>query len=61
MVIAAQWDHLEVAREVAERIGAPLAILPGYSGAQDGTDDYFDFIDRLCTRVAEAAALAGKE
>jgi zinc/manganese transport system substrate-binding protein len=61
IVVAAQWDHLEVAREVAERIGAPLAILPGYSGAQEGTDDYFAFIDRLCTRVAEAAAQSVKE
>ncbi len=61
IVIAAQWDHLEVAREVADRIGAPLAVLPGYSGAQDGTDDYFAFIDRLCTRVAEAAAQPVKE
>ena len=61
IVIAAQWDHLEVAREVAERIGAPLAVLPGYSGAQEGTDDYFAFIDRLCTRVAEAATQAVKE
>ena len=41
--------------------GAPLAVLPGYSGAQDGTDDYFAFIDRLCTRVAEAAAKVGEE
>ena len=61
LVIAAQWDHLEVAREVSERIGAPLAVLPGYSGAQAGTDDYFAFIDRLCLRVAEAAAQADKE
>lgn len=61
VVIAAQWDHLDVAREVVERIDAPLAVLPGYSGAQKGTDDYFAFIDRLCTGVAEAAAQTGKE
>ncbi len=60
-VIAAQWDHQDVAEEVAERIGTSLAVLPGYSGAQKGTDDYFAFIDRLVTRVAEAAAMAGKE
>ena len=61
IVIAAEWDHLDVAQEIADRIGAPLAILPGYSGAQEGTDDYFAFIDRLCTRVAEATTLAVKE
>ncbi len=61
MIVAAQWDHQEVAEEVAQRIGTSLAVLPGYSGAQEGTDNYFDFIDRLCTRVARAAASAGKE
>lgn len=61
LIVAAQWDHQEVAEEVAERIGTSLAVLPGYSGAQKGTDNYFDFIDRLCARVAEAAAVAGKE
>lgn len=61
MIIAAQWDHQDVAEEVAHRIGTSLAVLPGYSGAQDGTDNYFDFIDRLCSRVAEAAAQVGKE
>lgn len=61
IVVAAAWDHLDVAAEVAERIGAPLAVLPGYSGAQEGTDDYFDFIDCICGRLQEAAATAGGE
>lgn len=61
MIVAAQWDHQDVAEDVAERIGTSLAVLPGYSGAQKGTDNYFDFIDRLCTRMAEAATAAGKE
>ncbi len=61
MIVAAQWDHQDVAEEVAERIGTSLAVLPGYSGAQKGTDNYFDFIDRLCSNVAEAAAAIGKE
>ena len=51
-VIAATWDHLDVAREVARRLDAPLAVLPGYSGATDGTEDYFAFIDRLCAGLA---------
>lgn len=55
IVIAATWDHLDVAEEVAGRIGAPLTVLPGYCGAQDGTDSYFDFIDRICDRLVEAA------
>jgi zinc/manganese transport system substrate-binding protein len=61
IVVAAEWDHLDVAREVAERVGAPLAVLPGYSGAQAGTDDYIDFIDRICKGLREAAAAAGGE
>ena len=54
-VVAARWDHLDVAREVARRIDAPLAILPGYSGAIEGTDDYFVFIDTLCRDLAALA------
>ncbi|MCP4145997.1 MAG: zinc ABC transporter solute-binding protein [bacterium] len=56
VIMAAEWDHHEIANKVADRIDAPLAILPGYSGAQEGTDNYFDFIDRLCSSVAQAAA-----
>lgn len=58
IVIAAAWDHLDVAKEVAERIGAPLTVLPGYSGALDGTDAYFDFIDTICDRLHEAVVAA---
>ena len=58
-LVAAQWDHLDVAGEVANRIGAPLAVLPGYSGGQDGTDDYFAFIDRICERLAGLTAASG--
>jgi len=61
VIIAAQWDHQEIAEKVAERISAPLAVLPGQSGAQEGTDNYIDFIDRLCSNVAEAANATGKE
>jgi zinc/manganese transport system substrate-binding protein len=61
IIIAAQWDHQEVAEKVAARTGAALAVLPGYSGAQEGTENYFDFIDRLCSKVAEAANATGKE
>lgn len=61
MIVAAQWDHLDVAEEVAQRIGTSLAVLPGYSGAQKGTDNYLDFIDRLVSQVALAASEAGKE
>lgn len=56
IVIAATWDHLDVTEEVAERIGAPLAVLPAYSGAQSGTHTYVDFMDRICERLAAAAA-----
>ncbi len=61
VIIAAQWDHQEIAEKVADRIGAQLAVLPGQSGAQEGTDNYFDFIDRLCSKVAEAVDAAGRE
>ncbi len=58
IVVAATWDHHHVAEEVAERIGAPLAVLPAYSGATEGAEDYVDFLDLICERLAAAAAAA---
>lgn len=61
VVVAASWDHLDVVREVAGRAGASLAVLPGHSGAEPGTDDYLAFLDVVTLRLAEAAAAPGKE
>jgi len=55
IVVAASWDHLDVAEEVAGRIGASLAVLPAYSGGQSGTHEYVDFVDRICERLVAAA------
>jgi len=60
VVMAATWDHLDVVRQVSQRIGAPQAILPGYSGAVADTDDYIAFMDTLVQRLADAAVAVGE-
>ena len=55
-IVCAQWDHLEIAEEVSERIGAPLAILPGYSGALPGSENYLDFIGMLIDGIVDSSA-----
>lgn len=56
IVVAATWSHLDVARQTAERIGAPLAVLPASTGAEDGVDTYVELIDTIVARLAAAAA-----
>ncbi len=55
IVIAAQWQHIDAAREVAQRIGAPLAVLPGQTGALPGAEDYPSTIETIIERLARAA------
>ncbi|MBU0741191.1 zinc ABC transporter substrate-binding protein [bacterium] len=54
VIIAATWDHLDAAKEVGKRSGAPLVVLPGHTGGTDGTDDYISFIDTICRSLAAA-------
>ncbi len=56
VVICATWDDVDQVREIARRIGAPLAVLPGHTGGVPGADTYVHFIDTLCRRLAEATA-----
>lgn len=55
IVVAATWSHLDVAVGVADRIGAPLAILPAATGAEDGIDGYIALMDEIIKRLAAAA------
>jgi zinc/manganese transport system substrate-binding protein len=55
IVVCAQWDRLEVCKEVAERIAAPLAVLPGYSGALPGSEGYLEFIEMMVSGLENAA------
>ncbi len=55
VVLAATWDHLDVARRAADRIEAPLAIVPAATGAEDGVDTYIALIDTIVARLAAAA------
>jgi len=56
LVICATWDDVDQVREIARRIGAPLAVLPGHTGGVKEADSYVHFIDTLCERIAAAAA-----
>ncbi len=58
VVVAATWDHIDVAKEVVERIDAPLVVLPAYCGALEGTDDYLAFVSRI---IDELHAATGGE
>lgn len=55
VVVAATWSHVDVARRAADRIGAPLAVLPAASGAEDGVESYVDLIDTIIARLVAAA------
>ena len=60
IVVCAQWDHQDAVNEVAQRIDCPAVVLPGQTGALAGSDDYFAFIDMICTRLATAATELGE-
>ncbi len=57
-VIAASWDNRKIANRAAERMSAPLAILPGAVGAVDEAVGYIEMFDFICDRLV-AAAVAG--
>ena len=58
LILAATWSHLDVARDVAKRTGGHLAIVPGQTGGVDGAEDYFSFMDTVCSRLGTAASEA---
>lgn len=55
IVIAASWSHEDVARQVAEKIGAPLAVLPAATGADVDAKDYESLIETIVSRISAAA------
>ncbi len=59
LIMAATWDHLDVARQVAKRSGGSLTVVPGQTHATDGVPDYFALIDTICRGLATAAGQTG--
>jgi len=53
-VIAATWDHVDGAGRVAEKIGAPLVVLPASSGAIEGVESYPDLFEYICSALENA-------
>jgi zinc/manganese transport system substrate-binding protein len=54
MVLAVTWDHIDGAKRVAEKIGAPLVVLPASAGAEDGAPGYLDLFEYICDSLAAA-------
>ena len=54
-LLAAPWNHLDVAAKAAERMGATLVVLPAASGSQDGADGYPDMFEVILSRLVAAA------
>lgn len=55
-VIAAPWDHLDVARRAADRMDAPLLVLPGAVDAEEEVDGYLALFDEICSLLSAAHA-----
>ncbi|MBU2692331.1 MAG: metal ABC transporter substrate-binding protein [Candidatus Eisenbacteria bacterium] len=56
IVIAAPWNHLDAARNTADRMGAPFLILPPAVGSTEEAAGYFDMFDDICSKLGTAAA-----
>jgi ABC-type Zn uptake system ZnuABC Zn-binding protein ZnuA len=54
IVIAAPWDHIDAARNAADKMGAPLLILPAAVGSLSGVDDYPAKFETICVKFEEA-------
>ncbi|MCP4573098.1 MAG: zinc ABC transporter substrate-binding protein [bacterium] len=55
-VVAATWDKLDIAEKASERMGAPLAVIPGAVGADPAADGYLAMFDVICGRLGQATA-----
>ena len=56
IVIAAPWNHLDAAQKAADRMAAPLVVLPAAVGSLDGVDGYFTVFDTICDLLTTAVA-----
>jgi len=58
-LVAATWDNRKIADKAAERIGAPMAVLPGAVGAVDEAPGYPELFETICARLGAAAPVVG--
>ena len=54
-LLAAPWNHLDVAQKAADRMDATMVILPAAVGSQEGADSYPAMFDLIVERLAAAA------
>jgi zinc/manganese transport system substrate-binding protein len=56
VVIAAPWNHLDAARKAADRMEAPMVVLPAAVESMPGTDTYYEVFDVMSELLIEAVA-----
>jgi len=56
VVIAAPWNHLDAAQHAANRMSAPMLVLPAAVGARDEATDYLALFDTICRLLASAGS-----
>lgn len=54
LVIAATWDHIDGAARVADKVTAPLLVLPASAGAEDAAPGYLDLFEFICIGIENA-------
>lgn len=54
-VMAATWDKQNIAEKAAQRMDAPLVVLPGAVEAEDAAHGYLAMFEVICTRLGQAA------
>ena len=57
IVVAAPWDHIDAARNAANKMGAPLVILPAAVGSLSGVADYWAKLETICRKFEEAMTI----
>jgi zinc/manganese transport system substrate-binding protein len=55
IVIATPWDHIDAARNAAQRMGAQFVVLPGAVQSLEGAEGYLGMFDVICSRLAKVA------
>ena len=56
LILAATWNHIDGARHVAEKVDAPLIVVPASSGAVKEAPDYVDLFEYICASLKNSGS-----
>jgi hypothetical protein len=56
LVLAATWNHIDGAKHVAEKVDAPLIVVPASSGAVDEAPGYSDLFEFICASLEKSGS-----